>query len=85
MLADGMRHDEDVGKQDRPVEAEPVDGLQGDLAGRLAIIGHGEKTALFGAQSLIFGKVATGLAHEPERDACPPFAIQRVEKETGHR
>ena len=69
MLADGMRYDEDVGKQDRPVETEPLDGLQGNLAGRLAIIGQGEKTALFGAQSPIFGKVATGLAHEPERDA----------------
>ena len=49
MLPQRMRDDQDIGKQDRPVEAEAVDRLQGNLASRFAVIGQREESALFGA------------------------------------
>ena len=85
MLPQSVRHDQDIGKQDRSVEAKPVDRLQGYFASRFAVVGHGEKAALFRPQRAIFGQVTTSLAHEPERHLRTALAVKRIEKKTGHR
>ncbi len=85
MLTKRMRYDQDIGKQDCPVEAEPVDRLQGNLARRFAVVSHREKPALFGPQRAIFGKIAPCLAHEPQGGPIGGLAVQRIEQETGHR
>ena len=85
MLAECMRHDQDIGKQDRPVETEPVDGLQGNLTGSLAIIGHREKSALLRPEFAVFRKVSTRLPHEPKRHAVSALSVQSIEQETRHR
>ena len=74
-----MRHDEDVGEQDRPIETEPVDRLERNLASGLAVVGHREKSALLFPQSTILGQVTSCLPHEPERHAISALAVQRVE------
>ena len=66
-------HDQDVGKQDRAVEAEAADRLERDLGGRLAVVDQLEEPALLGPQRAIFGQVAAGLTHQPDRAARPRF------------
>ena len=84
VLAQRVGHDQDIGKQDRAVETEADDRLQGDLAGRLAIVGHRQESALFGAQFAIFGEIPASLAHEPERDRASGRTVECIEKGTGH-
>ena len=63
--AERVRHDENIGKQDRAVETEAPDRLQGDLGCRLAVIAELEETALRFTQRAILGQIASCLAHQP--------------------
>ena len=67
LLAHRMRDDQNVGKQDRTVEAEPPDRLHCHFGGRLGIIAKLEKTALFRTQFPIFRQIAARLTHQPDR------------------
>jgi len=84
LLPHRVRHDQDIGKQDRPVEPEPADRLQGHLARRLAIVNQIEEPALVGPQGAVFGQISPCLAHEPDGWAFGAFAAQAIEKRTGH-
>ena len=50
VLAERVRHDQDVGEQDRAVEAEAADRLEGDLGRGLGIVDELEEAALLGPQ-----------------------------------
>ena len=49
MLAQSMGNDQNIRKQDSPVETEPVDRLQSHFAGCLAIVSQFQKPALLRA------------------------------------
>ena len=67
VAAERMRHHQDVGEQDRGIEAEAADRLQRDLGGELRREAEIEEPAGALAQRAIFGQIAPGLAHEPDR------------------
>jgi hypothetical protein len=80
-----VRDDQNVGKQDRAVEAETADRLERDLGRGVAVIDQREESALLRAQGAVFGQVAPRLAHQPDRGVgAGPFAAQRAEQNTGH-
>src|ERR1700728_642056 len=66
-LAEGVRYDQDVGKQDRRIEAEAPDRLQGNLGGAFGIEAQIEKARRLFAYRPILRKVPSGLSHEPYR------------------
>ena len=80
-----VRHDQDVGKQDRPVEPEPPQRLNRDLGGGLAVIDELEKAALVRTKFPIFRQIAPGLTHQPHGRHRLAVTFERVEKRTGHR
>jgi hypothetical protein len=84
VLPHRIRHDQDVGEQDRPVEAEPPQRLQSDLGRGRAVVDQFEEAALAAAQLAIFRQVAPGLAHQPQRARLQIAAAQYVEKGAGH-
>ena len=78
-----QRH-EQVGEQDRGVEAEPPDRLQRDLRGELGRLAQLEE-ADARAHLPVLGEVASGLAHQPEGRALGGFAAAGAQEEGLHR
>ena len=76
ILAQRVGHDQDVGEQDRAVEAEAADRLERDLGRGLAVVDQLEEAALLGPQRAIFGQIAPRLAHQPDRElsGLPPLS-----------
>jgi hypothetical protein len=66
-LTKRMRHEQDIGKQDRGVETEATDRLQRDLSRPFGVEAEIEKACGLLAQSPVFGKVPPGLPHQPKR------------------
>ena len=75
-LADRVRDDQYVGKEDRRIERKALQRLQGHLGRGLGIIGHVQETALRRSKGAIFGKIAAGLTHQPQRRRVAPLAAQ---------
>jgi hypothetical protein len=67
ILPQRHRHDQNVGEQDRTVHPEAADRLERDLGRRIAVVDQREEAALLLPQRAIFGQVAPGLAHQPDR------------------
>jgi hypothetical protein len=65
-LAERVRHQQNVGKQDRCVEAEASDRLQRRLGGKLRRVAELQEVAGLRAQCSIFRQVASGLPHQPD-------------------
>src|SRR5690606_10197150 len=84
--AQGMRHDEDVGEQDRSVEAETPDRLQRHLDGEIGIVADVEEASRFLANLPVFGEIAAGLAHHPDRWREDRFSLEDVDDDasSGH-
>jgi len=59
---------ENVGKNDDRINAEPPEGLQGDFGSEVRRFANFEK-GMFGANSAVFGKVTASLAHHPHGNA----------------
>ena len=79
-LTKSVSHDENIGEQDRGVEAETPDRLQGRLrrqGGRIAKI---EKCLRAGAQFPVFRQIATRLAHEPDWGPRLAFPSESAEE-----
>ncbi len=74
-----MRHDQDIGKQDRAVETEPPDRLHGDFGGRFAIVNQFEEPALFGPKFPVFRQIASRLAHQPDGGNVLTDTFERIE------
>ena len=76
--AERLDDQEDVGKEDRRVHAEPVHGLERDRRGGLRVLAELEEAEAL-AHGAILGEVAARLAHEPhgrERDGFPARGAQ---------
>jgi len=80
ILPQRVRDDEDVGKKDRAVETETPDRLQRHFGRRLGIVAKLEETALGFPQRAIFGQIASGLAHQPQRGPVLPRPAQRCQQ-----
>ena len=64
--AERLDDQQNVGEEDRRIDAQTGDGLQRDLGGRLRISGELEKAVAL-AHRAVLRHVAAGLAHEPHR------------------
>ena len=64
--AERLDDQQDVGEEDRRVDAEALDGLERDLGGRLGVVAELEEAVAL-AQRAVLGHVAPGLTHEPDR------------------
>ena len=67
-----MRHDQNIGKQDRRIEIEPPERLQRHFARQLGIIAQIKERSGLRPQLPVFRQIASGLAHEPDR---APFRL----------
>ena len=80
-----MRDHQDVGEQDRPVEAEATDRLERDFGRRCTVVGKRQEAALLFPQRPVLGEVAPGLAHQPQGNPIAPLSVQCLEQGAGHR
>ncbi len=71
-----VRNRQDVGEQNRRVEIETAQRLQGYLAGELGVFAQVEKTACLLARGSILGQVTPRLAHDPDRRGVGGLAQQ---------
>ena len=71
---------QDVGEQDRRIEVETLQRLQGHLAGVLRVLRQPHETAGALARGAVLGQVAAGLAHHPDRRGVGGFAAQRAQE-----
>ena len=69
-------HHEDVREQDRGIEAEAADRLQGDLDREVRRVAELEKAPHPCPYCPVLGQVAARLAHEPERRRTAHLAPQ---------
>ena len=79
VAAERMRHDKDVGEQDRGIEAETADRLQRHLDGEVGIVAEVEETSGALSRLTVLGKVAAGLAHHPDGRRKDRLSIEHVE------
>ena len=83
--AHGRQRHEDVGKQDGGVHVQAAHGLHRDLARQLRRPAAGEEVGLL-AKRAIFGQVAAGLAHDPDRRAFDALLAAGARKQrVAHR
>ncbi len=80
LLAQGVGHHQDVGEQDRRIEAVAPDRLQGDLDGHIRREAELEETLRPGPQLAVFRQVAAGLAHQPDWRAGQALASERPQQ-----
>ena len=67
VATDGIGNDQNVGKEDCRIKAIPADRLQCHLNGIIRRIAEVEETSGLCARFPVLGKIATCLAHEPDR------------------
>jgi hypothetical protein len=82
------RERQDVGEQDRRVERETIERLQRHFGRVVGILREAEETA-GAARRVVFGQIAAGLAHQPDRRVVGRLAQKRtqegvVEQGMGH-
>ena len=63
----GIGHGEDVGKQNRRVQIEAFQRLDGYFRGQFGVFAQIEKAARLRAGGFVFRQIAAGLAHHPHR------------------
>ena len=80
LLAESLRDDEDVGEQDRSVEAEAANRLERDLGSKLGIVAQRQEAAGLGPDLAILGQIAPGLTHQPDRGNLERLAGQCAQK-----
>ena len=71
---------QNVGEDDRGIEAEAPDRLQRDLGGEIRVEAEIEETAGLGADLAIFGQIAASLPHHPDRRDFAFLPPEHVEK-----
>src|SRR5690606_10783743 len=85
VAAERVRHDEDVGEQDRGVEVEATDRLQRHLDREVGVVAESEEATRLGARRAIFGEIATRLPHHPYRRRENGLSLQDVEDDASFR
>src|SRR5207247_6762316 len=78
--AHGVGNGEDVGKQDRCVERKALERLQRDLGGQCRRPDELEEAPGPRARSVVLGKIAAGLAHQPCRGVLRWLASERPQQ-----
>lgn len=78
--AHGFRRNQDVRENDDGVNAETPKRLKGNFGGEIGSLAELEKRVI-GANGAVFGKVAAGLAHHPDRDARCRFTTAGAEEQ----
>ena len=71
---------QNVGEDDRRIEAEPADRLQRHLGGQFRIEAEIEEAAGLGAHLAIFRQIAAGLPHHPDGRDGLPLAGEHVDE-----
>ena len=79
-LTERVGNDENVGEQDRRVEAEAANRLQRRLRREGGRIAEVEERGRLRTDLAIFGQVTSGLAHQPDRRRLLPRPVQGGEK-----
>ncbi len=74
-----LENQQQVGEQDRRIDAQPLDRLDHHLRAQGGIFAQPEKTDLR-AQFAVLGQVAPGLPHEPDGDVPCGFAPHGLQK-----
>src|SRR5690606_8417902 len=80
LLAERIRHNENVGKEDRRIKAEAADRLKRHYLGQRRRIAKIEKAARLCPHLPVFGKIAACLPHEPDGNAIRSLTCQCLEK-----
>ena len=80
-----MRHDQNIRKQDRRIEAEAPDRLQRHFGGKLRIEAEIEEIAGLFAHRPVFRQIPPGLPHQPDRRRPRSPMIEHVEERLVHR
>src|SRR5262249_55671158 len=78
-----LEHEQDVGEDDRGVDRELPDRQHRDLARDLRAPAHLDEAELL-LDRAVFGLIAAGLAHQPDRRVAGRLAPARAQKLT-HR
>jgi hypothetical protein len=78
--AERIRYDQNVGEDDRRIEAETADRLQRDFGGELRREAEVEEAAGLGAKLAIFRQVTARLPHHPDRRHRLALTCEHVEK-----
>src|SRR5262249_30172227 len=80
VLTERVRYDQNVGEQNRSVETETPDRLQGNFGGKLRREAQIEEACNFASHGTIFRQIATRLPHEPRRWDAVHLSRQRSEE-----
>ena len=81
--AERIRDHQDVGEQDRAIEFKTANGLETRLHDTIGVVAEVEEGIGGFPQRPIFGKIATGLSHQPQRHRLARFATQCREERLG--
>src|SRR6185437_298405 len=71
---------QNVGEDDRGIEAEAPHRLQGDFGGKIRVEAEVEEAAGPGADLAVFREVTAGLPHHPDRGHFPFLPAEHVEQ-----
>ena len=82
--AERVRNHEDVGKQDRCIEAKPTHRLQRDLSREFRRETEREKISRLFTQRSIFRQIAPGLPHQPYWRRPAGLMVKNVQKSFMH-
>ena len=74
------RHDQNIGKQNRRIEAEAPHRLQRHFGGKFRIEAEIEKAAGFLPHRTIFRQIASRLPHHPDRRHCFALAVEHAQQ-----
>jgi hypothetical protein len=80
ILAQRIGNYQDVGEQDRAVEAEAADRLERDFGRGVAVVNEREEPAFVRPQLAIFREITAGLTHQPHRRRPDPLAFQHSDQ-----
>src|SRR5665213_153852 len=80
VLAERVRHNQDVRKQNSRIEAKTADRLQGDFHRQLRIEAEIQETFRCFANCPIFGEISSSLPHQPDRRNSISLAAQNANK-----
>ncbi len=84
LRAERLRHEEDVGEQDRRVEAEAPDRLHRDLGGELGIVAQGQEVPGLRPRRLVLRQIPPRLPHHPDRRDGQGLARERAQQGLRH-
>ena len=79
--AQSVRDQQDVGEEDRRVEAVAADRLERDLGGEVGVVAQRQEIARLRARRAVLRQVASGLTHHPDRRDGKRFAREGAQKQ----